>query len=338
MSMNLRTRRAACFIIMAIAGASASGAAARSSPSGPVHGPAHTAVTTTAAPNHDTTAPQADDAGESQSAAPGQATAAPQFVEDFSTADGFYERFVTDVDHAFEPWLAPDHVPEWSGDHDMSCAGPDTSRTIHVRNFDEYFWHCAPRGPESGHVMTSVTTVGYAIIAFAPDETFTHVSRVCWDQNLTDLGGRKWTQVIIIPDAEYLANAPRLGYVNEDFRDPDGPTTGLLPSDESLGIRVHVGTFTVFSGSERLFHNGDPYQVADKARRYRHCAVDNGDGTITLTQERDDGVHEWIASGSFPDGPVRVIFQDDNYDPPKSPPTLPVVNGNTWHWDNIEIA
>jgi hypothetical protein len=37
----------------------------------------------------------------------------------------------------------------------------------------------------------------------------------------------------------------------------------------------------------------------------------------------------------IPSGKVRVIFQDDNYDPPKRDGYDP--NKLTWHWDNILI-
>ena len=39
--------------------------------------------------------------------------------------------------------------------------------------------------------------------------------------------------------------------------------------------------------------------------------------------------------GQIPQHPVRVVFQDDNYDPPKDDDYNP--NVLTWHWDNIHI-
>ena len=56
-----------------------------------------------------------------------------------------------------------------------------------------------------------------------------------------------------------------------------------------------------------------------------------------MSQDRDGGTRTWNLPGRFPDGAVRVIFEDDNYDPPKSPPAAAVANAFTWHWDNITI-
>ena len=40
-------------------------------------------------------------------------------------------------------------------------------------------------------------------------------------------------------------------------------------------------------------------------------------------------------AGQIPQHPVRVVFQDDNYDRPKADDYNP--NVVTWHWDNIHI-
>ena len=54
------------------------------------------------------------------------------------------------------------------------------------------FWHCAPAGADSGHVMTAMGDIdGYTILSFARMSSSRDFSRVCWDVNLTDLGGRK---------------------------------------------------------------------------------------------------------------------------------------------------
>jgi hypothetical protein len=54
---------------------------------------------------------------------------------------------------------------------------------------------------------------------------------------------------------------------------------------------------------------------------------------LTYTQQRATGLHTVTANGSFPTGPVRVIFQDDTYDADKHDGT----GRYTWHWDNISI-
>ena len=95
---------------------------------------------------------------------------------------------------------------------------------------------------------------------------------------------------------------------------------------------------TTYSARDELGGTGSLYTVADKAKRYRHCAEDMGNGTIRVSQDRDEGTQTWDLPGEFPDGPARVIFEDDNYDPPKSPPEKGVAEPFTWHWDNISIS
>ncbi len=244
------------------------------------------------------------------------------------------------VSHGVDPTTVPGAIQTWSGDHDMGCGGPDTQRTVHAGNHAEMFWWCAPGGdPATGHLMTSMNTFGYSIVSFSPRHTFNNVSRVCWDQNLTDLGGRKWTMMLVLPEWEYQANGGRLDYVVPGFGNPGEPGGNqLIPSTESLGVKVHVGTMTTYSGRSELGGTGSLFKVADKARRYRHCAEDLGNGQIRVSQERNNGTQTWVLPGRFPDGPARVIFEDDNYDPPKSPPEQPVANPFTWHWDNISIS
>ncbi|MET0825595.1 MAG: hypothetical protein ABWZ89_03680, partial [Acidimicrobiales bacterium] len=78
------------------------------------------------------------------------------------------------------------------------------------------------------------------------------------------------------------------------------------------------------------------YANEDLSGRYQQCIADNGDGTVTLTQGRDTGpLTQVVEDFSFPDGEVRVVFLDDNYDPPKDAEYDPAQN--TWHWDNISV-
>jgi hypothetical protein len=60
-------------------------------------------------------------------------------------------------------------------------------------------------------------------------------------------------------------------------------------------------------------------------------------GTVEIELEREADYEIRTLQGGFPDGPVRVIFQDDTYNNPKSPPTLDVADPLTWHWDNIVV-
>jgi hypothetical protein len=283
--------------------------------------------------------PPADAATPAAVAAPAQeATDGTQFTARFETSEDFYDRFLRQVSHGVEPEETPDGIRTWSGDHDDHCAGPDTERVVAADDHDQMFWWCAPGGDATkGHVMTSMNTLGYSIVSFSPDETFTDVTKVCWDQNLTDLGGRKWTMMLVLPESEFEANDRRLDYVVPGFGNEGEPGGNqLIPSDDALGVKVMKGTMTTYIGREELGGTGSLFQVSDKAKRYRHCAEDVGNGMIRVTQDRDDGTQSWDLPGAFPDGPVRVIFEDDNYDPPKDTP--PVPTPFTWHWDNISIS
>lgn len=261
--------------------------------------------------------------------APPDEQSSPQFLADFSTPDDFYDRFVTDV-HFRGGYEHVDHSVTWSGDHNDACEGPDTQREVSAADLAEIFWWCAPRGPESGHVMTSMGAVdGYAIVSFSPDQAFSDFDRVCWDVNLTDLGPRKWTQVTIIPEQAFTANDRRLDYTAsigiDEFAVP-------LP-DESFAFQMAGDdAIRIFDPDLAVNDENNRFLTDDVVHRYHHCLTDNGDGTVTVEQERDAGVYTLVVPGSFPDE-GRVIFQDENYDPLKDGP----IPGFTWHWDNIEI-
>ena len=68
--------------------------------------------------------------------------------------------------------------------------------------------------------MTGQNTTGYGIVAFSPNQDFNDVKKVCWDINSTDLGGGKWTNVIIIPASEYVLH-PNLN--SKPDREGEGP-------------------------------------------------------------------------------------------------------------------
>lgn len=262
---------------------------------------------------------------------PAPPAAGTLFSEEFARPSGV-DRFEFDV-HFRDPAgvrNGPNHT--WSGDHNMACNGPTTQRTVHAHAENEFFWYCAPNGSESGHLMSSMGDIdGYTILSFAPRQAINNVSQVCWDVNLTDLGGRKWTQVLVVSDADVRRNGGRLDYISPVTQDVDETAVPLPPGSFMYQDWDHA--FRLYQGQSQLLEDWARFTTSDKARRYRHCITDNGNGTVTVTQERDGGTHSRTVNASLPDGPARVIFQDDNYTPLKDGP----IAGFTWHWDNIEI-
>ncbi len=243
------------------------------------------------------------------------------FVEDFTGNTGL-ERFDTGVYHRDEHLVAN---TTWTGDHDLDCGSPDTQRVIRRDRPDESFYLCRD------HLMTSVgDTSGYSIGWFSPRQTFQrgpHTS-VSWDANVTDLGGRQWWEVILVPEGEpFLATIEWLaGTANID---------AYGPSTIAVGIGPFGGSANVFSGGElhepldwRRVGDVDPEAHASKAIRRPFRMVDNLDGTITFTYLGETVTYP----GRFPDR-FRVYFKDHNYTPDKD--GIPA--GHTWHWDTIAI-
>lgn len=286
-------------------------------------------------------------------------TTAPEgvaFTEGFATAAGFYDRFWTYTGNyctaAYPPDCRPEEidssVKQFPGSHNLACDPPPTNRTVIVGNHADLFWYCAPGGPTTGHVMTGLNTSGYAIFGFTPRRTFTNVSSVCWDVSLADLGGGKWFNVALVNEATLesrpnlnptaaaeLEGPYRLDYVGPDFSDEGGPGDFNIQDLAGVfGVKQFRGTISMYSGNSFFAEWGDSWTAGtDQLTRYEHCFIDNGNGTVTLTQERATGVESFTAAGSFPDGPVYVLFLDDNYDADKHGGT----GLYTWHWDQVEI-
>jgi hypothetical protein len=257
-----------------------------------------------------------------------------KFFEDFRSADGFYSRFQTEVLHG--TGQIPTDITMWHGDHNGACEGPTTSRDVHVNNPAESFWFCAPKGPDSGHVMTSMYTSGYAQVDFSPNQSFTDINRVCWDQNLTEMGGRKWTQLVVVPEATYKANGYRLSYVTPVLQDQVA-VAGIALSGDTFLLEMLRGSTQTFVGQTVSDVNFAGFTTSDKAARYKQCVTDLENGTVKVEMfGRPGGTDTRILRGSLPNGAVRVIFQDDNYNPPKD--ELSTDSLTTWHWDNIEIS
>jgi hypothetical protein len=288
----------------------------------------------------------------SPAAPAGAAAALPaglSFAEDFADPASFGARF----DHGVSGNVAGN---DWHGDHDTMCGNPNTtSRTIHVARPSEQetpFYQCAPGGDVSkAHLMTSINTEGYTIAWFSPRQSFSNLHRVCWDQNLTDLGGGKWTQVLFLTQAEAARSGGDLGFTSPEFPNDGGPSTPR--GSAAHGVKIFGGTAASWSsigewnafkpGTVQLMYNGGQGDdTTDKAARFQQCLTDNENGTLTLTrQQPNGGVLTGSVAGDIPNEPVRVVFEDDNYNPDKHQDPSVATNtsfGYTWHWDNIQIG
>lgn len=267
------------------------------------------------------------------------------FSEDFKTPASYKERF----DYGWSgEWNAGSMFGadrnDWHADHGMMCENPNTSRrTIHLTSQQQAseaaLYHCMPDGdPNKGHLMTTVNTEGFVTVWFSPKQTFRNVSKVCWDQNITDLGGGKWTIVNFLRAAEYERQND-LGYTSPDFPKNGGASSPQGPA--ANGVKV-------FRGSMSSYTNGQMQEgvrgitVSDKAARYQHCVVDNGNGKLTMTIAQPNGrTVSRIINGKIPGGDIRVEFADESYNPDKHfDPKGAAPNSTglyTWHWDNIQI-
>ena len=184
--------------------------------------------------------------------------------------------------------------------------------------------------------MSGLNASGYSLVSFSPKQSFTNVRQVCWDQSLADLGGGKWANVVLVPEATYLSHPNtnprrvedgegpfRLDYVTPDFTTPNGPGDFNIQdlgtgAGAMVGVKQFRGTTQIYRGATALVDDGDSWTAgADESTRFRHCFRDNRNGTLTYTQQRATGLHTVTTNGSFPTGPVRVLFQDDTYDADK---------------------
>jgi len=279
-----------------------------------------------------------------------------QFEEDFATIDGM-DRFQFGLMHRDDHVVA---TTRWPADHadngDGTCGGPDTVRWIERGDRDTGFnndWnYWCPNG--TGHMMTAVgDTSGYSIASFSPWETFTDVAEIRWDVNVTDLGGRQFPEIKIIPADEYDPNnlpcVPDIPCDTDDYdtlgaygtsffeevpriATPDFPDG--YRADRYSGILCHLET-DGFCHANRLYDATADEMSA--AIRRTHIFRDNGNGTLSFSTQLADGTfHTLTGPGSFPDGPVRVVFADHSYTPTKD--LGPLGSRFTWHWDNIVVA
>ncbi len=245
-----------------------------------------------------------------------------------------------------------------------------------------FWWCAPGGSPSAGHLMTGVNTVGYNIAWFSPKPVFNDVTGACWDINETNMSRRKWTQVLFVDDADAhrypvtpdetkaplapnLAPMPArgtggfdLGFVSPEFSDSNGATTNIISGGidgqhqtlrgfkESYGMTpfwFQDGEFTTpsFGGAGGRVELGG----LDKATRYTHCIWNdtiNGQDVVHLAEMTPDGRQDFDMPGHIPTGKIRVVFEDDNYNPPKDePPENPdgtySADRLTWHWDNVKV-
>jgi hypothetical protein len=257
------------------------------------------------------------------------------FVETFDTPESM-ERFDYAVHHA---WTANSTDETWIGDHDTNCGAPEPGRSIAnpTRDDDDTTYYPDMRDPVAywcrEHLMTTFNTNHYAQVDFAPKQVFDDVTRVCWNQNRTDLGSRHWTQLVVVPLETFEANNGRFDYVASRFS-PEGPGKyGIHATDETLLVEIGRGDPRVQVGQRVDDGPGGWDAGSDKATRYQICVEDTG-RDLQITFETDGSPDVYQRNGRIPAGPVKVILQQDLYNPDKDPG---VANGYTVHWDDLII-
>jgi hypothetical protein len=278
----------------------------------------------------------------------------------------FFEDFTGDTINDFTArfdWSVVDLLRRsngWQGHHNEMCENPSTERHLdHIwpasnSNPGEEFWLCGPTGPASDHLMTSNGDNGtFGITAFTPKQTFSRATakRVCWDVNLTVSRGRRlWWEVqlvnaqavannrslasqgLLVGDVDFERGTAFIGY----GRGVDGTMMKRPWPADSLVFDFTEEMVVIWKGQSNRW--SEPYShrfvTEDRAARYQNCLIDNGNNTVSFTQERPGGVYTGTATdASFPDT-YRVIFSAHNYNAGKDG-TQPF---QTWHWDDILVA
>jgi hypothetical protein len=272
----------------------------------------------------------------------------------------FSETFTSDQRARFDWRLQTTVEPpqgDFIGEHDLVCNGPDTHRTVHqiplqwgtaYTNVDvtnsEMVWWCAPgNDPATGHMMTALDTGSIATVSFTPKATFNNVTKVCWNQNMNNLGEGKWINVFVIPAAAYSGD-PAYGASSADENTPGAipqrPPSGSVDFTWLRGtIFANKWNSTGHQRTQYVWMSNDDGMDPSPAPRFKIC-LNSGMNQITVQRPG----HLFGPAGrtdvyplgtTFPTGQVKVIFQDASYNPTKH-------NGFTdhltWHWDDISIS
>jgi hypothetical protein len=280
------------------------------------------------------------------------------FTETFIDDEGWRSRWDVDIHHRTEEADNgnPSSTP-WAGDHDLSCSAPDIQRQVTAVDHNpdpaiidrsEQVYRCGTEGGiGNAHMMTSIGDVdGYSTISFSPKQTFAQLHKVCWDQNVTDAGGRAWTEVVIVPTAK-VADGD-LTHVNPQFESVD--EFSKQHNTTTWGAMIHgqyFGLFVFANGVED--RSGENYQLGkdqagreSRAIRRQHCLFINPNNTVTVQIDQGtNGFYTHTYPGVIPPN-VRVIFEQHAYTPDKDGEACRprgVLTGcrYTWHWDNITI-
>ena len=236
----------------------------------------------------------------------------------------------------------------FQGDHDANCGNTMTTRTLtDSSSVPEHMYWC------NGHLMTAMNTTGYVSITMSPKDATTGrarvfpatANRICWDQTLTDMGGRKWIQLAVISASRFAANGFKEGYIRPGFEAPAGDVTSAVMGADDF-MFLGTSSYEFYRGQDRQSTDWGFNQlngVTDKMTRYKTCITDNRNGTITRTQARPDGTVNTITdTGAFPAGPRIFVIEDESYHPDKTWQdegfVRVVQDGYTWHWDNITVS
>jgi hypothetical protein len=210
----------------------------------------------------------------------------------------------------------------WRGDHDMACGEADSIRTLNAApDRSQHFYRCGTEnGVGSAHVMTSMGDVdGYSTLSMSPFQVFPVVHRVCWDQSVTDAGGRAWTEALVVPatkidDGDLTHVNPEFVAVAEFTKQHDATTWGVMIMPNYFGLRVFANATT--EQADDGFGN-DSQGFQSRAIRRQHCLIANPNNTITMTVDQGTGgVYSHTFSGHFPTN-ARVIFEQHAYTPDK---------------------
>lgn len=308
--------------------------------------PTTTSPSTTSAPPTTQSVPSSSSTP-STTSPPTSSTSAPTTTVPAGVA--FTEDFTTDQQARFDWQLHTSNnggtntkiAASLIGEHNTACQGPDTYRTILTGSpgspsyvdvsGSPLIWYCAPgNDPAKGHLMTALDTTDIATLSFSPKQTFNNPTRVCWSQNMNDLGEAKWVNVFVVAASNVAANNGNLNYAAATGL-AFGGVDQMLPAG-SYDFTWLRGT-TFVNGAEMMWASNAHGIATSSPPRFQICLNDRG---RQLVIQRPDGTTDTINTGrTFPTGEVKVIFQDASYNPTKH---NGFENHLTWHWDEIVIA